>query len=96
MSQITGICIPSGCSLNDVQKNYKAVYKSVKSVLNGALAEIPDYPGCEETLGEQFCGISHSCVTIDTFENYVPNSGPIHVWIGDIHFTATVGQLIFL
>ena len=86
MNQVLGICIPSGCSLDEVQRNYQKVYKGVNSILNGALAEIPDYPGCEDILGEQFCGISHSCVTADTFEDYASS----------ISSDMSVGQKIFL
>ena len=74
MNQVVGICIPSGCSVDEVQRNYQKVYKGVNSVLNGALTEIP------------VLGISHSCVTADTFEDYASS----------ISSDMSVGQKIFL
>ena len=37
MQQVVGICIPDGCSLREVKKNYEEVYAGVNSELNGAL-----------------------------------------------------------
>ena len=37
MQQVVGICIPDGCSLREVEKNYQEVYAGVNSELNGAL-----------------------------------------------------------
>ena len=33
MNQRVGICVPSGCSLNEIERNYREVYEGVGSQL---------------------------------------------------------------
>ena len=42
MNQRVGICVPSGCTLQEIQRNYKEVYKGVGSQLVPRIS-LPEY-----------------------------------------------------
>ena len=42
MNQRVGICIPSGCTLSEIQRNYREVYEGVSSQLVPRIS-LPEY-----------------------------------------------------
>ena len=57
MNQRVGICVPSGCTLREIERNYREVYKNVSSQLVSKIS-IPDNK-------------RWSCVTDEFVEDYM-------------------------